>query len=700
MFALVSFLGAFVLFFIEPFIGKVVTPRFGGGSQVWITCMLFFQGTFLAGYGYAHLSIRFLKTRPQVLLHGALLIVCVGLMVLGRIDGGSPLMSGMDGDQAGTRITVSQLLMLLTRSVGLPLMVLAATAPMCQAWFVRSFPDRPPYRLYAASNAGSLIGLLTYPFAAERWLSTVGQGWLILVLTAAFAAGILQLGWKAAAALDPPEPVAGMREGTPYSRLGLWLLASSVGSALLLATTNVLTTEVAAIPLLWVLPLVLYLATFVVVFDGRRPWSTPLRLFLWLVPMAFSVLLMAYGIKTINMPMIIAGCSGVVFFGCMTSHGYLYSLRPEPRLLTAYYLMIAIGGLVGGASVALAAPLAFDRFYEFGIACALVGIIGLLWLRLRSPERLSWGVLPVLICLAAGGWNLVLLASRPGKFYRDFFGTIQIAKQGDLMVMLHGHTIHGAAWLKNPRIPMVYYAPHSGIGRALLLQMSRKPALKVGVVGLGVGTIANYGRPGDTYTFYEISPKVIALAGLQPSGFPILRDATCKVEVKEGDGRALLDQELNEGGSRKFDVLMIDAFSGDVVPWHLLTLEAFQLYMDHLAPDGILALHVSNPLAVDRVVLANARALNLYGAALVNRGAGGSPGAMDLKDLPSNYILLSKSAGALNHPSIKDYAQFGFGPVTFADPARAVKIPDLKTHQPWRDGRNSLSDLLFERRAF
>lgn len=700
MFGLVSFLGAFVLFFIEPFIGKVVTPRFGGGSQVWITCMLFFQAAFLAGYGYAHLSMRFLKTRSQVWLHSALLAACIGFMVLGRTAGGAPLMPGPQGGQPDPRLSVLHLLVLLTRNAGLPLMVLTATAPLCQAWFARTVPGRSPYPLYAASNAGSLLGLLAYPFAAERWLSTAGQGWLILALTVPFAAGILALGRKAARAEDPPDPAEGVEEGIPRSRPALWLLASAVGSALLLATTNVLTTEVAAIPLLWVLPLILYLASFVLIFDARKPWNTSFRLAAWLLPMALSVVLVAYGIGASKLNMVIAGCSMVVFFGCMASHGYLYALRPAPRHLTFYYLMIAIGGLAGGASVALAAPLIFDRFYEFGVACALVGILALLWLKLEGPGKLAWGVAPALVCLLAGGLNLRSVASRPGRFYRDFFGTIQVMQQGDVMLMKHGRTIHGAAWLKNPRIPMAYYALPSGIGRTLLVQMSRKPALKVGVVGLGVGTVANYGRPGDAYTFYEISPKVIGLSGLRPTAFPIVRDARCKVEVLEGDGRALLDAELATQGSRQFDVLLVDAFSGDVVPWHLLTLEAFQTYMAHLAPDGILALHVSNPLAVDRVVLTNARALNLYGAALVNLGFGGATGAMDVRDLPCNYLLLSKVAGALDNPVIKSSAKFGFGPVTFSDPARAAEIPVLKNHRPWLDGRNSLSDLLFEKRAF
>ncbi len=700
MFGLVSFLGAFLLFFIEPFIGKVVTPGFGGGSQVWITCMLFFQAAFLGGYGYAHLSIRFLKTRSQVLLHGALLLSTVGFMALGRLGGHAPLVLGFDGGQADPRISVVPLLALLSRSVGLPMLVLSATAPLCQAWFSRSFVGRSPYHLYAASNAGSWLGLLIYPFAAERWLSTAGQGGLILALTVVFGAGILALGWRADRALDPPGPMNGSLEDIPGGRPWLWLLASAVGSALLLATTNVLTTEVAAIPLLWILPLMLYLATFVLIFNGRSPWNTSLRMALWLMPMAFSVVLVAYGIGTSTMSLVIAGCACVVFFGCMTCHGYLYELRPGIGHLTAYYLMIAVGGLVGGASVALVAPLVFNRFYEFGIACLLVGVLALSWLKLEGSSRLSWGVAVVLVCLASGGWSLTNQASRPGRFYRDFFGTIQVATQGEFMLMKHGHTIHGAAWLKNPRIPMAYYAPPSGIGRALLLQMSRKAALKVGVVGLGVGSVANYGRPGDAYTFYEISPKVIALSGLHPTAFPILRDARCRVDVQEGDGRALLARELAGQGSKQFDVLLIDAFSGDAVPWHLLTLEACQTYLAHLAPGGILAIHVSSPLAVDRVALTNARALELYGLALVNKGHESAAGAVDVSDLACNYILLAKAPETLDHPMISETAVFQFGPGIPDKPAHRKGIPVLNNQRPWRDGRNSLSDLLFERPAF
>lgn len=703
IYGLLSALGAFVLFLFEPFLGKVLTPRFGGGANVWIVCLLFFQVVLLAGYTYAHeLSSRVPSWRRQVRIHVGLLLLVVGSLAWRWMHHGNPLIPEVD--PAG-RQEAGSLLWLLATTSALPMTALAATSPLMQAWYRHTSTKHSPYRLYVWSNAGSLGGLLAYPFAAEPLLSTPLQGILIFFLILLFVGSVLTL--RKNGTEDPGQerdPVgervsdAGAldRSGKPH----LWVLASAAGSMILMASTNKMTLEIAAIPLLWILPLVAYLATFIIVFDGKWNWTRGPWPMVWMTLFAASVViaLAAPRMQIYETPLLIAGGTAATFSGCMVCHGYLYECRPEAARLTRFYLWVAVGGVLGGLCVALVAPVLFNRLFEFGCAILAVGSIGFLLAR-RQAGRLAAGAAATsLLGLGVGAFALWSEGRNPGIYLRNFYGIVRVSRVHNLLMMDNIKTLHGFIDLARPTTPLSYYTPDSGIGHLLNLQMAEKPSLKVGIVGLGTGSVVVYGRSTDEYVFYEINPLVNALAGPQSKSFRLLRDAKARVELVEGDGRVCLEQELKAGRSRGFDVLLIDAFSGDSVPWHLLTVEAFQCYFAHLAPDGVLALHVSNALPVDRIALGGAKALNLFGVYL--KDPMGRPGPMNPWHMGTQYVLLSRDPKALNHPSIYPATVAVFGPATFQQAeAGSGSLSFLRSDRPWRDQRNSLSQLVFKRRA-
>ncbi|MBL0211803.1 MAG: fused MFS/spermidine synthase [Holophagaceae bacterium] len=709
IYGVLSFLGAFVLFLFEPFLGKVLTPRFGGGASVWIVCMLFFQAVLLCGYAYAHVLSRSGESRRQSLWHSALLWVVLALLGWAWIRHGNPLISDVLPEPGQG---IPALLWILLRTAGLPMIALAATSPLVQLWFVQAHSGRTPYRLYAWSNAGSLGGLLAYPFAAEPMLSTPAQGILIFLLIGVFALGIWTLHRAAVRNGDspsgpeaPPTVDAEPETGVPAASASpltpwLWVLASAMGSAILMASTNKMTMEIAAIPLLWILPLVLYLGTFILVFDAKWKLSWGWWPAVWLLLFAAAAYLAIVARSDTKHQVLMPLLEGsiITFAGCMVCHGFLFESRPAPSGLTRFYLLIAAGGVLGGLLVALAAPFAFNRIYEFGIAMLGVAIVGLLTARELGGAKGNLIAISALAAMVAGGFSLKAEGKSRGHYLRNFYGIIRVLRIENLLELSNLKTLHGLVDLKAPGNPLVYYTPDSGIGRVLRMEMARKQGLRVGAVGLGVGSVADYGREGDEYVFYEINPLVINLAGPDSQVFPLLRNSKAKIEVVEGDGRICLEQELREGRARGYDVLLIDAFSGDSVPWHLLTVEAFQTYLRHLAPDGVLVLHVSNPLPVDRIALSSAKALDLYGAYLVDLGP--SAGKVNPLHSVSDYIVLTRDAALLKTPIILERLLAGFGPKIYRGQSEgSARVAFLSADRPWRDDRNSLSQLLFKRTA-
>jgi spermidine synthase len=632
------FLGSFLLFLVQPLAARQMLPWFGGAASVWTVCMVFFQVALLAGYAYAHLVIRYLAPRPRAVLHLALLTL--SLLWL-------PIAADASWKPTGEEAPTPRILLFLLSTIGLPFALLAANGPLAQAWFARARPGVSPYRLFALSNLASLLALLGYPVLLEPWLATAGQVWVWSGLYVVFAI-VLAVTASRDARLPAPDPQNPTKTSTtppPSMRDYLvWTGLAALGSVLLLAVTNHLTQDVASFPLLWVLPLALYLVTFILCFERERAYRLPLYAILFIsVVVCFAVVRGVPGLKD-SLPAQLVVSAALVFVGCMICHGELAQMRPAPRHLTGFYLTVAAGGALGGLLVGVAAPLLLPNYFELDIA--LAALVGVILLRIRAGKPAS----PIFTAVALGG-PLLLVGAQFLKesaesviSSRNFYGVLRLLEVGEgterERQIVHGTIIHGRQYLsaERRREAAGYYRREGGGGRAVEAQMERGPA-RVGVVGLGAGALAAYGRPGDTMRFYEINPAVIAMARRD---FTYLSDSKATIETVLGDARLVLEREA----PRRFDVLAIDAFSGDAIPVHLLTLEALDVYLRHLAPDGILAFHVSNKfLVLPPVVGALAKARGL-GARYVGDRDPVSGAAV------SEWVLLSRNAASLTHARI------------------------------------------------
>jgi SAM-dependent methyltransferase len=587
------FLGAFLLFQVQPIMGKAVLPRFGGSAAVWTTCMLFFQGMLLAGYLYAHASVSLLAPAWQRRLHVVLLAATVFTL---------PILPVPDLQSAGGIDPNLAIFLTLMASVGLPYFLLSTTGPLLQAWITQLWPGAVPWRLFALSNLASLLALLTYPVAIEPFVSVRLQGWLWsggFVLFAIVCAAMASIPAAAPAAATAAAAPRSPRPG--WATWAAWLLLAACPSVLLLAVTNHLTQDIAPIPFLWIVPLVLYLLSFILCFEQRSYYRRAVFLPLAAAGLvAMDVLLAGSHEAQTKVRVLAPLLCAALFACCMACHGELARAKPAPDRLTAFYLAVAAGGVLGGALVGLVAPRVFNDFHELPLALVATAAC-LAWVVLRDrpgAARRAWGV-ALLVALVAVpvvlGWRvtdrLVEHARASGYVARNFFGAIRVRDDGPpgsvYRTLVHGGTDHGGQHAAGPaRTPTSYYSPMSGIGQAIIDRSSTGP-VRVGVIGLGTGTLAAYSRPGDAYVFYDINPLVVDVAKTR---FAYLSDAAGAVEVVLGDARVSLEKE----SPRAFDVLAVDAFSGDSVPVHLLTAEAFGVYLRHLKPSGIVAVHISN----------------------------------------------------------------------------------------------------------
>lgn len=614
-FALAIFLGAFLLFQVQPLMGKFILPWFGGSPGVWTACLLFFQVVLLAGYAYAHLISRFLAPRVQAVLHGVLLLAALTFLPITPAAHWKPT---PDADPTGS------ILLLLLVCLGLPYFVLSSTGPLLQAWVNRLNPGRAPYRLYALSNLASLLALISYPLAFEPTLTRQAQadfwavGLICFVLLCGRCAGLLWRANPTSISLERPEQrnVApsliggeGHSERIPEPECPpapgnrpLWFALSACGSVLLLGTTNKLCQDVAVIPFLWVLPLCLYLLSFVLCFDNPA-WYLRKVFSLSLIPM-LSVLCFVMLLGT-NTPLYIqiAVYCGTLFLGCVVCHGEIYRLRPSPRWLTSFYLFLATGGAAGGLFVAVVAPLVFNSYAEFNAGlCLLAALVLFIHAREKTVWRIRrrpWRVWPLafsgLVVLGLV-WGLLIISVELDKvsMTRNFYGVVRVEELHrknefkDAYQLSHGNTVHGLQFVHLPGalIPTLYYSDESGVGLAFRC-LSRQPNRRIGLVGLGAGTLSAYGRAGDLFRYYEINPEIQRLAETR---FTYLKHSPSRVEVVRGDARLSLENEPPQ----QFDLLVLDAFSSDAIPVHLLTREAFALYLRHLNPDGVIAVHLSN----------------------------------------------------------------------------------------------------------
>jgi spermidine synthase len=735
LYAATIFTSAFLLFQVQPLIGKYILPWFGGGPGVWTTCLLFFQVMLLGGYTYAHALATRLTLRRQVMVHLPLMLVALLFLPIIPAERWAPL--------AGEAPT-GHILLLLTVTIGLPYLVLSATGPLFQAWFARENPGVSPYRLYALSNAGSLLALLSYPFVFEPVFGRVTQawGWSAGMLVFVALAGWCAWGLRRLTDAPRPESAAAETDGSAadggeapgWGERFLWVCLAGTASILLLAVTNKLTQDVAAMPFLWVLPLALYLLTFILCFDHSR-WYRP-GIFSAVAVLALVIvsdLLMSYGGTKLPWQIVIYGT--LLFAGCMVCHGELYRARPAARHLTAFYLWVAAGGALGGLLVAVVAPAVLDRYAELqfglwalvyligvraystrslalatgpalGLALALLllpawrvkdpvsprdwwngwmgeqvmlwqthwpyitGLMALFLFCLFDWRQRTWarvwtprlGTFPLLLTLAVGLFFVMQVGGQDREAIagtRNFYGTLHVfayntdEPRTHYHLMRHGGTTHGLQLRASPQStwPTTYYGEDSGVGRAMRLFDADEPR-HFGVVGLGPGTLAAYARAGDRVRFYEINAEVIRMA---EQHFTYLRDTAAETAMVLGDARLMLEAELARGEPQGFDVLALDAFSSDAIPVHLLTREAIELYLAHLAPGGILAIHTSNRYLDLRPVVENlAYELDLAVATIHDEPE-------NWWNYRSTWILLAPDMAALGHTLIADVTEPGLG---------------------------------------
>jgi len=596
LYAVTIFFSAFLLFEVEPIIAKIVLPWFGGSAAVWTTCLLFFQAVLLAGYLYAHVAMRRLAPGTQVWVHIGLL--AVSLLAL-------PVIPNAGWKPMGNEDPSWRILGLLAVTLGLPYLLLSATSPMLQAWYARSHESALPYRLFALSNAGSMLALVSYPVLVEPRFSTSHQAW---GWSAGYLAFVLLCGsvaWRARAGrISTAQAAEPGDTARPGWRLQLtWVSFAACGSTMLLAVTNHLTQNVASIPFLWILPLTLYLLTFILCFEGRGWYHR--ATFLKLAAVALGGMAYAMGADYQNPPLQVSiGVFASGLFVCtMVCHGELARLKPPHGHLTSFYLMLSVGGALGGILVGLVAPHFFTGYFELPLVLVWCAIMMTLALSPQSSgignrwfARTVWiasigGTIALIACL---GYQIHEFRSGSRLLVRNFYGALRVHDEGDgveeaqIRKLTHGTINHGEEFLDTGRHlqPTTYYGYKSGIGLAIQEAQVRL-GLRVGVIGLGTGTIAAYGRPGDIYRFYDINPLVIDIARGQ---FRFVPESKAKVDIVLGDARLSLEREPPQN----YDILAVDAFSSDAIPVHLLTREAFALYFRHLQPGGVLAVHVSN----------------------------------------------------------------------------------------------------------
>jgi len=673
IYALTIFASAFLLFLVQPIMAKQILPWFGGSAAVWTTCLMFFQLVLLAGYAYADWTVRFLKPRPQVILHVALIVISLVSL---------PIIAGSGWKPGGEEDPTWLILGLLVATIGLPYFLLSTTGPLLQAWFARSYPQaKNVYRLFALSNGASLIALVAYPFVVEPYVTTYQQsmGWsfgyaLFAVLCGSSALFSLRVSREAAMQQAGATAAA---EGRPprFADYLLWLTLAALGSFMLIAVTNHITHDVASVPFLWILPLTLYLLSFVLCFEGRNWYQRQI----FFGPLLVIVGAMSWALHTNGgvmdikqaIPLFAAG----LFVMCMFFHGELAALKPAPRHLTAYYLMISLGGAVGGLLVGFVAPKLFNTYYEFGLGLFFTVLIAA-WLARRAMP-----IVPVLALVAAGFTayqihTYINMLSRDARVMsRNFYGTLRVKDFGDesnresTRRLMHGVIMHGEQFLAPARRlePTTYYGPTAGVGRIIDIKREAAKEIRVGVVGLGAGTLAVYGRPGDVYRFYEINPEVIDLAKTE---FTFLGSSQAKVETLLGDARLTLEREP----AQAYDVLAIDAFSSDSIPTHLMTYEAMGVYLKNMKPDGVIAFHVTNRfLHLAPVVKRIADEHGLHTVLVADDPDSSS----DLAN--TDWVLVSRSKAILEHPRIVQATE------------KIGEIPGLRL---WTDSFNNLFKIL------
>lgn len=728
IFGVAVFLGAFLLFLVQLLLGKLVLPIFGGAPSVWTACMMFFQLMLLAGYSLAHVLASRFSAEKQAWVVLSVLGLSLCLLVITWRFWPTPITPTRDWNVNFGARPVLSIVRFLSVAIGLPFLILTTTSPLLQNWFSAVRGGIPPYRLYALSNAGSLLGLLTYPFLLEPLVRLRTQAWIwtwgYAAFLACFAACACQVRTAAVAGAERPPQNTDSRSGNSSEasrideRPALWIALAFSGSILLLATTNFICQEVAVIPFLWVLPLSVYLLSFVLTFESSGWYLRGLFHMLFAVAVVAVVVTTRARSEYSNLAQI-GACVALLFVGCMICHGEVAKLRPAASRLTKFYLCISGGGALGGLFVSLVAPRIFLGYWEFPLgilACAAlllrtayidrnswlrngqnwvgaallaaaVPVAAVLWKEIWPAAAWLDGIAPMvamgslaalavalyfrfskptprtgksLFPQAAAGTAFLLLTGAlalPLRSYRsqvvsatrNFYGTLAVVHvlPEDYMVLQHGKTAHGFQFQRPDlaRIPTGYYGQHSGAN--ILLRNFRRSPVRLGIIGMGAGTLAALGKPGDIYRFYEINPDVPKYSAGDNPVFTFIRDSRAQVETIMGDGRLSLETELGDGRKENFDVLIVDAFSSDAIPMHLLTREAFAIYLRHLrSDDSVIAVHITNrTLDLGPVLAGIAQEFGLSAIRVHPTWLGGVSGISD-------WILLSRTTNELSDPEI------------------------------------------------
>ena len=692
VFAAAIFTSAFLLFWVQPLFSKMILPLLGGAPSVWNTAMMFFQLVLLAGYFYSDTLIRRVGARKQAIIHTALLVLSLALL---------PIVPSEAFKPTEASDPVGRILLLLAATIGLPYLMLSTTGPLVQAWFARRYQGGQVYRLYALSNVASMLALIAYPPLIEPLTSGKVQSWGWSAAYAVFAVLAALAAWTSVRNPDHTGPIAGLEpaaraadaesgDSAPapgWKEQGLWLLLSALGSVMLLSVTTHITQNVASIPFLWVLPLTLYLITFIMCFDGKGWYKRGLY-----VPLAgvLTVLMLAalswrlqidtdahtYGVERAVLPLAQAvALYGIgLFVCCMFCHGELVSRKPAPRHLTRFYLMVSLGGAVGGLLVGLIAPVIYSWYWEFPLALVLITLLALF---LSKGKTMIFGA--VCFCLAIIGYvDYSRYIREDGiAISRNFYGTLRVkatasdTNENARWRLLHGVITHGEQY-RNPKfrkLPTTYYGEASGIGRTIKILRDFAPAApqRVGLIGLGVGTLAAYGRAGDQYRIYELNPQVLELARTH---FSYLSQSPAAIAVQLGDARLVLEKEPDQ----KLDVLAIDAFSSDSIPVHLITQEAIRLYRRHMQENGAIVFHISNRyLDLNGVVRQLADTIGWQAVRVIDDPA------EDSYLYRSDWVVLTRNERLLQ---------------ALRTEAKAEDVPSVPGRRPWTDDYNNLFEVL------
>tara|TARA_R110002073_G_scaffold65408_25_gene163474 strand:- start:7159 stop:9423 length:2265 start_codon:yes stop_codon:yes gene_type:complete len=675
-FAATTLLGAFLVFQVQPVISKCVLPWFGGTPAVWTTCMLFFQLLLFAGYLYAHVLKSYCKPAIQGAIHLSLLSAAALSLPIEPSDVWKP---------SGAESPTLYLLWMLLCHVGLPYFVLSSTGPLIQAWLSYQDSSDKIYRLYALSNAGSLLALLSYPFAVEPFLSVSHQSvvWSLMFCGFVLIQSVVAIRLFRVVDRSEKQPTESTRASNsstsiPWQHRMAWVMLPAFASTLLLVVTNHVCQDVAVIPFLWVLPLSLYLLSFIICFDSPQ-WYKPKWIALVSI-LAIAALRNKYLLPFSFQLLTEASCYMVLLLGvCLLCHGEVARVKPAPQWLTQYYALLSAGGAIGGLIVAVVCPLLFNNFTELPLALSLASALAVViffasrgwqladydWNAARRVKIVVMVVMALpIIDLSMKGHASAIASDR------NFFGVLRVHRDEEGTHLVHGRTIHG---MQRPgdaaSEPTAYYYYDSGVGRVISVLQERSPSIKTSVIGLGCGVLASYGRAEDEFDMIEINPAIQRIAS---EHFTFMSDCPSTIRHHLGDGRLVMERMQDH----RFDLIVLDAFSSDAIPAHLLTTEAFDLYRTRLASEGVFAVHVSNN-HLDLVPLVHRLAKHASLESRVVYGIGDD--AISVRN--SSWVILADADNPIwDHPAM-DTAQ----------PASAEQLRDAPL---WTDQHHNLVSVL------